>query len=316
MLVTPLNVGAEISDIPAGGESDSAIRDALYDAWLAFGFLLFRNVDSIDRHLAISRCFGALELHPMPEVRSQLNPLLIDIGGAKRNPSYVYDERDLRINRIPWHRDTAYTPDICKGAMLRMVEVPQHEGETLLADTAVAYDELPQDLKARLQDLEYKATLRLGPCKQSGPGAIWRSVRPSTRAEDPDCPASEDVPAVVARYPSVIHPAILEHPESGRRCIFLSPTYVDCFLGLSTTQSDELLRALTNHMLQPRYVYRHKWRANDAILWDNRRCMHAGMGNRLDEPRWGLRTTLAGSVRTGRFFDPGVATPGSRALAD
>ena len=314
--IVPMRVGARVAGLPLGSESDPTVRRTLYDAWLAHGFLVFSGIDSIERHLAISRCFGELELHPMPEVRSKLNPLLIDLGGAKRNASYMYDDQDLRINRIPWHRDTAYTPDICKGAMLRMVEVPVHEGETLLADTAMAYDDLPQSMKRTLETLEYKATLRLGPIKQTRPGAIWTRVRPSKTEEDPACPPSEDNPAVVRRYPSVVHPAVLTHPESARRCIFLSPTYVDQFLGLTAIESEELLADLTGHMLQPRYTYEHKWQADDAILWDNRRCMHAGRGNRLDEPRWGLRTTLAGALRTGRFFSESDTRADLPLLAD
>jgi hypothetical protein len=63
-----------------------------------------------------------------------------------------------------------------------------------------------------------------------------------------------------ARFPSVIHPAVMTHPESGRKCLFLSPTYVDGFLGLKQDESDALLWQLTEHMLQPRFVYRHNWR--------------------------------------------------------
>ena len=103
---------------------------------------------------------------------------------------------------------------------------------------------------------------------------------------------------------------VLAHPESGRKCLFLSPTYVDRFLGLDQAESDALLRRLTAHMLQPRYVYRHRWRVNDAIVWDNRRFMHAGMGNRPGEPRFGLRTTLAGPLRTGRYFDEDAGRAG------
>ena len=308
-IIVPLPVGAEVRELTSGAEQDPDVRALLYDAWLAHGFLLFRGVATVEQHLAISRCFGELEIHPMPEVRSQVHPLLIDIGGPKRNVSYVYDEAEMRQNRIPWHRDTAYTPDICKGAMLRMVEAPPEGGETLIADTARAYDDLPEDLKARIDGLEHHSTLRLGPVSQTRPGAIWRTARRATVAEDPDNPPSEDQPEVLARYPSVIHPAVLRHPESGRKSIFLSPTYVDRFLGLSQEESDELLVTLTQHMLQPRYVYKHRWADDDAILWDNRRCMHAGMGNRLGERRWGLRTTLAERLRTGRYADEGAEAP-------
>lgn len=314
--IRPMPVGAEVEGFAEGMERDAAVRDALYRAWLDHGVLLFRNVDSVEQHLAISSCFGELEIHPVPEVRSPENPYLIELGirmsGKGRQPTvYVFDDADVRINRIAWHRDTAYSPDICKGAMLRMLEVPQEQGETLLADTAKAWDGLPADMKARLEELEFKATLRTAHLNLPGrPGTFWQKVR---LAGEEDYPGNAERGArdgqLDARYPSVIHPAMLTHPESGRKCIFLSPTYVDFFLGLDEKESDELLWYLTNHMLQPQYVYRHRWQENDAILWDNRRFMHAGMGNRPGEPRFGLRTTLAGPMRTGRYFDKDAVAP-------
>jgi taurine dioxygenase len=302
-----LPIGAEILGLDAGLEHDPRIRDALYLAWLEHGILLFKGVDSIERHLAISRCFGDLEIHPFPAVRSPLNPLLIELGGKKRARAYVFDGDQIRINRIGWHRDTAYTPDVCKGAMLRMVQVPRTEGETLFADTAKAYDDLPADVKVRLEGLEYKASLRLDPVAQTRPGAFWGTARPASQAEDPDGPPADAFSAGgQANYPSVVHPVVLTHPESGRKCIFISPTYVDHFLGMEPAESDALHRYLVAHMVRPQYVYQHRWSPDEAIVWDNRRFLHAARGNLLTESRWGLRTTLAGALRTGRYFEEDV----------
>jgi taurine dioxygenase len=302
--IRPMPVGAEVMDLVRGSEQDPVVRAQLYEAWLKHGILLFHNVDSIERHLLLSQCFGELELHPFAPVRSQLNPLFIELGGKKRPPAYVFDGGELRVNRIGWHRDTAYTPDICKGAVLRMVEVPAQHGETMFADTAMAYDALPADMKARLDGLEYKATLRMNPVDQTRTGAFWKTARLATPEEDPqggDRESSDE--KLTALYPSVVQPALLVHPESKRKCIFLSPTYVDYFLGMTQAQSDELLNYLVAHMLQPQFVYTHSWATDDAMLWDNRRFMHAAAGNSPDQRRFGLRTTLAGPTRTGRYFD-------------
>src|SRR5690606_13887416 len=134
--VQAMPVGAEIVDFAPGMEELPEVRAALYDAWLEHGILLFRNVATIEQHLAISGCFGELEIHPVPEVRSAEHPYLVELGarsnGVGRPPTvYVFDG-ETRINRIAWHRDTAYAPDICKGAMLWMLEVPEREGETML----------------------------------------------------------------------------------------------------------------------------------------------------------------------------------------
>jgi taurine dioxygenase len=306
-----MSVGAEVMGLEPGSEAESGTSRALYDAWLEYGFLLFRGIETVEHQIALSRCFGELEIHPVPEVRHPDNEYLIELGGPRRAAAYVFDETDLRIMRIAWHRDTAYTPDICKGAMLRMIEVPSHDGETLLADTAKAYDELPENVKRQLEGLEYKATIRTDHLNTMGhPGIFWQTARETTEAEDPGSAARRARTAGIdSRYPSVIQPAVLTHPESGRKCLFLSPTYVDHFLGMRQAESDALLRMLTDHMLQPRYVYRHTWRVNDAIIWDNRRCMHASPGCHPSEPRYGVRTTLAGPMRTGRYYDQDARVP-------
>jgi taurine dioxygenase len=308
--VRSLGVSAEVIGLSASAVDDPQVQRALYAAWLEHGALLFRGIDTIERHLAVSRCFGELEIHPVPEVRSPDNPYLIEIGGPRRAAAYVFDG-EIRCNRIAWHRDTAYTPDICKGAMLRMLEVPTHEGETMIADTAMAWDGLSPETQRKLEGLEYKATIRTEHTNTIGrPGVFWKTVREATDEEDPGASARRArTSAIDHRYPSVVHPAVLTHPESGRKCIFLSPTYVDRFLGLEQAESDALLRELTDHMLQPKYVYKHRWEPNDAIVWDNRRFMHAGVGNLPEEPRFAQRTTLAGPLRTGRYYDAEAKAP-------
>ena len=302
--VRPMPIGAEIGGFTHLDLGDREVRDALYAAWLEHGILLFRGVDSNARHLELSRCFGELEIHPFPEARAREDPLFIELGGSKTETPYLYDEREIRVNRLPWHRDTAYTPAICKGAVLRMLEVPARGGETLFADTARAYAALSADLKSRIATLEFKATLRLGPIDQTRPGAIWTTVRRADGASDADGDRFYQARAV-QRYPSVVHPAVLTHPESGLECIFLSPTYVDRFIGVDQAESDALLAELVAHMTKQDFVYTHRWKANDAIVWDNRRMMHAAAGIAPGQRRRGLRTTLAGQLETGRRFDQG-----------
>jgi taurine dioxygenase len=298
-------VGAEVSGLAPGSEQDSQVRRALYEAWLQHAFLVFRDVEAPSQQIAISKCFGELELHPVPEIRVPENPYLVEFGGAGRAIAYVYDQ-DVRAGRIPWHRDTAFTLAVCKGAMLRVIRPTREGGETMLADTARAYDELPAQLKARIDDLEYRTILRSDPLTHLGPWAGWTQVRLPTEHEDPLVADRAPIQNKQERYPSVVHPVVLPHPDSRRRCIFITPRDFDCFLGMSRAESDELLRELVGHMTQAKYVYTHVWRAGDALLWDNLRCVHAACGYSPLEDRYAQRTTLAGAVHSGRYFDPGA----------
>jgi taurine dioxygenase len=306
LAVKPLNpVGAEVSGLPEGPEISPTIMEELYRAWLEYGILLFRDVASGPQHLALSRCFGELEVHPLPELRAKEDPHFFPLGGEGM-VAFVFDETDLRVNCIPWHRDTAYMPDICKGAMLRMLEVPERGGETLLADTAAAYDALPGDVKRRLEGLEFRATISNGVPDHHGPGTWWKTAR---QALDEEYPEGVKRPINVvwpdkSGFPSVIFPAVLVHPESGRKCLFVSPMNLDYFLGMPRSESDELFAYLVDHMTSLKFVYKHRWSENDAIVWDNRRFLHAAAGNRPGERRRGLRTTLADKVNVGRYCDP------------
>ena len=176
----PMQVGAEVVGLAPGAEANPDVRRALNDAWMEFGLLLFRNIESDEHHVALSQCFGELELPLIAETRLDSNPYLTELGGDTRSVAYVYDD-DIRVMRIPWHRDFGFTRDISRGSMLRLLVVPPHDGETLIADLAKAYDDLPTRMKEHLEALEYKATLRSDPLTQTRPGNYWTVVRAGDR---------------------------------------------------------------------------------------------------------------------------------------
>lgn len=301
--LNPLPVVAEVLDLDLGRIHEEDVRQSLYADWMSYGVLVFRDLPvSNAQHLELSRVFGDLEMHPMPEIRSAQEPLLMELGGKKPGRAFVYDGDKLRVDRVAWHRDTAYTVEVAKGAMLRIVERPAEEGFTEFCDTALAYDALDDALKARLEGLEFKATLVLDQMLMRL-GATWSTIREATQEE---CPGSKhNVPLdVLRRYPSVVHPLVVSHPESGRRCLYFSPTYLDEIIGMEPDESEALLRQLVEHATSPRFCYHHEWRENDLALWDNRRMMHAASGYDPRYRRRALRTTLAGSLKSGRLHDP------------
>jgi taurine dioxygenase len=307
--ITPLKpVGAEVTGLGGIEHFDTGTARALNEAWFEYGILLFRGIATNAAHIALSRCFGELEVHPLPELRAPENPLFFPLGG-ERVAAMVFDEKDVLVNRIPWHRDTAYTPTMCMGSMLRMVEVPDEEGETLLGDTAAAYDALPAAMKQRLEGLEFHATISNGAVEHTGAGAWWSTVRDARDDEFPEGIVAFRPGAYPdkSRFPPVIMPAVFTHPESGRKCLFISPMNIDYFLGMDRAESDRLIAELAAHMTSERFVYKHRWSLNDAVIWDNRRFIHAAFGNRPGASRRGLRTTLATRIEVARYADSAAA---------
>lgn len=308
--ITPLDpVGAEIVGLGGIESFDAGTARALNEAWWQYGVLMFRGIATNEAHIALSRCFGEIEIHPLPELRAPENPFFFPLGG-ERVAALVFDERDVLVNRIPWHRDTAYTPTMCMGSVLRMVEVPEVEGETLLGDTAAAWDALPEAMQRRLEHLEFHATISNGAVEHTGAGAWWSTVRDPRDDEFPEgvVPFRPGAYPDKSRFPPVIMPATFTHPESGRKCLFISPMNIDHFLDMDAVESDALIAELAAHMTSERFVYRHRWSVDDAVIWDNRRFIHAAFGNRPGLKRRGLRTTLATRFEVARYAGE-TATP-------
>jgi taurine dioxygenase len=302
--IRPLPVGADVWGLDCSQPISGAAQAELYAAWLQHGFLIFREpVESTADQIRLSRCFGEIEKHPLPEMWVKDEPYLIQLGGDARGVPYVIDG-DLRINPIAWHRDTAYTLNVCKGGALRMLETPPEGGATILADTAMAYDELPESTKRRIENLEVKVTYtNPGNPPVVTRGAPWKSARHGTKEDWPEEMKRQVSSSEYKRFPPVIQPVVITHPESGRKCLYISPTYADSVLGLSHKESEELLDELVGHMTKPKYCYEHNWAPLQVALWDNRRCMHAAPGYHPKYRRSGHRTTLAGSLNSGRYFD-------------
>jgi taurine dioxygenase len=311
--VEPMNIGAKICGLDFSRPLDRVACELIYRTWLDAGLIVLHDVELDNTQLiALSRCFGDLEPPAMPELCVEGEPLLMELGRRVFGQGYVIDETELRLGRQGWHRDTGFTPTVCKGALLKMAEISPEQGETLFADTAKAFDALPEAMQRRIESLEVKVTLKS--FLDTPFGKTWRTIRHATPEEYSGSSATFDR-TTFERYPSVIQPMVITHPETGRKCIFLSPQYVDYIIGMPRDESDDLLNQIIDHMTSDEFRYMHVWRPGDIVAWDNRRCMHAALGYHPKYRRTGYRTTFAGPMVTGRYFD-GRAVDPARIVAD
>lgn len=293
-------VGTEILGLDPALPIDEASRAKIYGAWIDSGLVIFRDVEiDASQLITLSRCFGELEPPTMPELCVKGEPLLMELGRRVFGQGYVIDERELRLGVQGWHRDTGFTPTTCKGALLYMTEIPPEQGETLFADCAAAYDALSEEMQQRLERLEVHVTLK--GFADTPFGKTWSTIRLATDEEYAG-KATFDA-KTFERYPPVIQPIVVTHPESGRKCIFLSPQYVDYVLGVPSEDSEALLRQIIDHATSAPFRYTHVWKPGDVVAWDNRRFMHAAMGYHPKYKRTGYRTTFAGPLLRGRYAD-------------
>ncbi|MCR9096268.1 MAG: TauD/TfdA family dioxygenase [bacterium] len=300
--ISPLDhIGAEIVGLDIQAMTDEVKRD-LYATWLEYGVLLFREAASDpETHVKLAKVFGELEIHPVKSLLVPGNDELIFLGGHGKNSggARVMDG-DVRIGQVYWHQDTAYTPDICRGSMLRMIEPSKRAGGTTWADTAKAYEALPKDLAERIATLE---TLQ---CYTDMPRRTWGMPGHELRYATPEEGPQSEVE--VPDFPHVAHPMVVTHPESGKRALLLSPLGYLTILGLPEDEADDLFETIVAHTTRPEFCYEHSWAENDVVLWDNRRTLHTAEGFGVDDNRMIQRATLAGPQPTGRLFEGEAAT--------
>lgn len=157
-------------------------------------------------------------------------------------------------SELHWHSDRFFDPVVA--GILNAVVVPDEGGDTSFADMHRAYDELPADLLAAIEDRSIKQDCIFDADGEPG-------IRPGgTAIED------------VVNSPGIALPIIQDHARTGRRYLYLGNRLNAYVRGLSLEDSETLLNRLFAHVDQPHLHYRHHWQADELVLYDNVRCMH------------------------------------------
>ena len=246
-------VGAEVRGVDLA-KAGAAEIEAIKEAWYRHDVLVFRAQRlSDDDLLAFSRHFGALDAPP------------VQGAGRKSPPGYpdilvVSNVRDgageaigtLGDGEAAWHTDMSYAPLPPDASMLYSLEIPPAGGDTCFASMKAALAKLPGALAARIAKLDIK---------HDGTYDSGGTLRKGLAATD-DPRASPGTP----------HPAVIEHPESGARALYLGRRRNAYVMGLPLGESERLLDELWSYVETS--VYRHTWAVGDLVLWDNRTTMH------------------------------------------
>jgi Probable taurine catabolism dioxygenase len=292
----PLNaIGLEVVGLNLDALDDNTGAQ-LRALWIEHGVLLFRGIGTdAARHIALSKVFGPVEQHVIAELRLQDQPDLIALGGeGEKKGSPLIVDGELRGGFLFLHQDGAYTPSISQGGMLRMVKPPRNGGDTLWTDTQAAYDALPVDLR---DFCDNHSTVQIW---RDYPETLWGW--PDIKLENPDKTRNPTFGLGEQKFPPVLQPMVIAHPETNRKSLLLSPLGYAGIWGMSRREADPVYEMIVRHAASQRFCYRHHWGANDLVLWDNRRTMHAAFGYPYDETRIVQRTTLAGAQPTGRLL--------------
>ena len=275
--LTPV-FGAEITGLRIGGDVDEAVMARVKAALHRHGVLLVRGVPRDDAaHVAFSRRFGPLEIHASPFTLAD-HPEIFCVGNYQENG---VPKANFATGVEQWHADSSFRPVPSAASLFYGAICPPEGGETWFLDSATAYEEMPEPLKSRIEGLVGVHDLA--------------TLSAFNQRHTPDRPGISE--ETRRRFPPQPQPLVMAHPVTGRKSLFVCPAVISHIDGMSVEDSGALIEAIMAHASQERYVYRHKWREGDLVIWDNRATLHtASLFDHTKYTRLMLRTTVAGTA--------------------
>ena len=236
-----------------------------------------------DQQLAFTQSLGELERSVGASLRApdeyRLPTTFADVSNLDQNHKVFAREDRRRLfgigNRL-WHSDSSFKIIPAKYSLLHARSIPSKGGNTEFAYMLAAYDALDDDTKAQVEDLI---------CEHSQ--IFSRAQLGFTDFTDEER----------TRFKPVRQRLVRVHPDTGRKSLYLS-SHAGTILGWPIPEARLFLRDLIEHATQREYVYAHKWRVGDLVMWDNRQTMHRARPFPAHEPRDMRRTTLAGDGPT------------------
>ena len=274
LTVTPAGpvLGAEIGGVDLSRPLEPDTVAALRAALLQYKVIFFRGQDiSHEAHVAFGRHFGDLEGHPvLPTVPG--HPLILDIQGID---GIQFTEATIAAGRLgdKWHTDVTFRENPSMGGILRARVMPPLGGDTLFADTAAIWRDLPDRVKDRIDTLKAEHDIL-----QSFGGRVSDEKREELRVTTPP----------------VAHPVVRTHPETGEKALYVNRTFTSRILDVDEGESRELLRYLTGKVKQPEYQVRFHWSPNAIVFWDNRPTQHYAVLDYWPHHRVVERVTIVG----------------------
>lgn len=266
-------IGAEIRGVTLSGDLDDMVLDAIRDALVRYKVIFFRDQDSLDdaRQEAFVARLGTPFAHPT----------VPPVAGSRFLQEF---ESKDGYAASSWHTDVTFIPAYPDASILRAIVIPETGGDTLWANTATAYEELPHALKTMADGLRAIHTNFYD----------YSGIYPNA----PQHLAEKDLALLAPIVFETEHPVVRIHPRSQERCLVLGH-FFKRFVGLSSADSQRLFDILQEHVTQPENTVRWRWRNGDVAIWDNRATQHRAIADFGLQHRHLRRATISGTTPVG-----------------
>jgi alpha-ketoglutarate-dependent 2,4-dichlorophenoxyacetate dioxygenase len=266
--ITP-SFAAEVGDVDLGRPIAAEDIAAIKAAFTKYAVLVFPDQTFDDEsHLAFARHFGPLETSVFKlrsDHKMRLHEQMADVGNLDADDRIMKSDDRIRLyqlgNRL-WHTDSSFKPTPAYCSILHGKAIPPIGGHTEFADLRAAYDALPDATKRRIAGLVAEHSLMTS-----------RARLGFSDFDEAERKAFEPVPQVLVR----------RLQDSGRMSLYLA-SHAGAIRGMAKAEAEKLLKELIDHATQRQFVYTHRWRLNDLVMWDDRCTMHRGL--EFDDQRW------------------------------
>jgi taurine dioxygenase len=269
MEVIPLSeaLGAEIRGVDA---SQPAAFEKILKAWHDHLVIVLRG-QSLDEESQVRFAERFGELSPIhTDHHSATNKAVMYIGNRKQDGKLI---GALPLGEMQFHSDQCYQERPAMGTMLYAIEIPAEGGNTLFANGYKAYQALPADIQEKV------AGRKAVNVYDYGGGVLERKfmVKP-------------------AEGISRAHPVARTHPATGHKSLYVNRLMTHHIEGLPEEESERILDLMFRTLERPEFIYEHRWRVGDLVLWDNRCSLHARRDFDPNERRWLRRVTIKGEI--------------------
>lgn len=264
-------------------------------AFAAFGVIFFRDqILTEDDHRNFARRWGSINTNRFFAAHPQHPDIALVVKEAD-------DDHNIGGR---WHADHSYDVEPALGSVLVARVLPSHGGDTLFASMYAAYDALSSGTQRALEALSARHSARHAFGSSAADSGYEGRLGNSKAADGMD---------------DVVHPLVIRHPISGRKVLYVNPTFTTSIEGLDETEGLALLNQLFSHCQSDEFVGRFSWEPGSVALWDNRATWHLACNDYPGEPRVMHRITINGcaltpAVRPDRS-DPSLTQRAGRTIA-
>ena len=263
------SLGAEILGVDLKAPMDDDAFAAFEAALVEHKVLAVRDQFlTTEQHVAFSRRFGELEVHPM-RPQGQFPEILV-LDNHKDNPVLSTDV---------WHSDTTFRKTPTKYTILRCEIMPELGGDTLWANMEAAHDGLSDTFRGMIAGLRAVHDFQ-----------NFRVLFKNTEEDRIKLHRMEDM------FPNPSHPVLRTHPVTGRKSIYVNPQFTLRIESLEPAESRAILDVLFAQARVPEYQFRIRWTPGTIVFWDNRSTQHYAANDYYPQRRRMERTAVVGDV--------------------